>query len=141
MGKMGLLGPTIQGYGCAGVSSVAYGLIAREIERYVLAIYDEGAVLLTEWNRVDSGYRSTASVQSSLVMHPINEFGTKEQKEKYLPALASGELIGCFVRNRCSLPDFALCSYVVVGSHRTKPWIGSIEYGDDCGRNRWRLYH
>lgn len=104
---MGLLGPTIQGYGCAGVSSVAYGLIAREIERYVLAIYDEGAVLLTEWNRVDSGYRSTASVQSSLVMHPINEFGTKEQKEKYLPALASGELIGCFVRNRCSLPDFA----------------------------------
>ncbi|KAJ7072687.1 acyl-CoA dehydrogenase NM domain-like protein [Mycena amicta] len=78
MGKLGLLGPTITGYGCAGVSSVAYGLIQREIER------------------VDSGYRSTASVQSSLVMHPINEFGTDAQKEKYLPRLAQGELIGAF---------------------------------------------
>ena len=58
--------------------------------------------------RVDSGYRSTASVQSSLVMHPINEFGTKEQKEKYLPALASGELIGCFVRNCGFLFDVLL---------------------------------
>lgn len=78
MGKLGLLGPTIQGYGCANVSYVAYGLIAREIER------------------VDSGYRSTASVQSSLVMHPINEFGTEAQKERYLPGLAKGELVGCF---------------------------------------------
>ncbi|KAG6857178.1 hypothetical protein H0H87_008243 [Tephrocybe sp. NHM501043] len=78
MGKLGLLGPTIQGYGCAGASNVAYGLIAREIER------------------VDSGYRSTASVQSSLVMHPINEFGSEAQKEKYLPRLAKGELIGAF---------------------------------------------
>ncbi|KAJ7668661.1 glutaryl-CoA dehydrogenase [Mycena polygramma] len=78
MGKLGLLGPTISGYGCAGVSNVAYGLIAREIER------------------VDSGYRSTASVQSSLVMHPIHEFGTDAQKEKYLPRLAAGELIGAF---------------------------------------------
>ncbi|KAK7683034.1 hypothetical protein QCA50_013706 [Cerrena zonata] len=78
MGSVGLLGATINGYGCAGVSTVAYGLIAREIER------------------VDSGYRSTASVQSSLVMHPINEYGTKEQKEKYLPRLAKGEIIGCF---------------------------------------------
>ncbi|KAA1470529.1 acyl-CoA dehydrogenase domain-containing protein [Dentipellis sp. KUC8613] len=78
MGAVGLLGPTIQGYGCAGVSNVAYGLIAREIER------------------VDSGYRSTASVQSSLVMHPIYTFGTEAQKQKYLPALAKGELIGCF---------------------------------------------
>ncbi|KAF9031209.1 acyl-CoA dehydrogenase domain-containing protein [Hymenopellis radicata] len=78
MGKLGLLGSTIEGYGCAGVSNVAYGLIAREIER------------------VDSGYRSTASVQSSLVMHPINEFGTDAQKEKYLPRLAKGELIGAF---------------------------------------------
>ncbi|KAI0035469.1 acyl-CoA dehydrogenase NM domain-like protein [Vararia minispora EC-137] len=78
MGNVGLLGPTIQGYGCAGVSSVAYGLIARELER------------------VDSGYRSTGSVQSSLVMHPIHAFGTDAQKEKYLPALASGELVGCF---------------------------------------------
>ncbi|KAL1406428.1 hypothetical protein Q8F55_008127 [Vanrija albida] len=78
MGELGLLGPTIQGYGCAGVSSVSYGLIAREVER------------------VDSGYRSAMSVQSSLVMHPINEFGTDAQKEKYLPRLAKGELIGCF---------------------------------------------
>ncbi|KAJ7782668.1 acyl-CoA dehydrogenase NM domain-like protein [Mycena metata] len=78
MGKLGLLGPTISGYGCAGVSSVAYGLIQREIER------------------VDSGYRSTASVQSSLVMHPIHEFGSDAQKEKYLPRLAKGELIGAF---------------------------------------------
>ena len=98
MGKLGLLGPTIQGYGCAGVSSVAYGLIAREIERCVLQQW-WGSASLTECHRVDSGYRSTASVQSSLVMHPINEFGTKEQKEKYIPPLASGELTGCFVRS------------------------------------------
>ncbi|KAL1756329.1 acyl-CoA dehydrogenase/oxidase [Schizophyllum commune] len=78
MGKLGLLGPTIEGYGCAGVSSVAYGLVAKELER------------------VDSGYRSTASVQSSLVMHPIYEFGTEAQKEKYLPRLAKGELVGAF---------------------------------------------
>ncbi|KAG8221280.1 acyl-CoA dehydrogenase domain-containing protein [Butyriboletus roseoflavus] len=78
MGKLGLLGPTIKGYDCAGVSHVAYGLIAREIER------------------IDSGYRSTASVQSSLVMHPIHEFGSEAQKDKYLPRLADGELIGCF---------------------------------------------
>jgi len=78
MGDLGLLGATIDGYGCAGVSSVTYGLIAREIER------------------VDSGYRSAMSVQSSLVMHPIYTYGTNEQKEKYLPRLASGELIGCF---------------------------------------------
>ncbi|PBK81953.1 glutaryl-CoA dehydrogenase [Armillaria gallica] len=78
MGKLGLLGSTIQGYGCAGTSDVAYGLIAREIER------------------VDSGYRSIASVQSSLVMHPINEFGTEAQKEKYIPRLAKGEIIGAF---------------------------------------------
>ncbi|KAJ3748631.1 acyl-CoA dehydrogenase domain-containing protein [Lentinula detonsa] len=78
MGALGLLGPTIQGYGCAGVSNVAYGLIAREIER------------------VDSGYRSTASVQSSLVMHPLHEFGSEAQKEKYLPRLARGEILGAF---------------------------------------------
>ncbi|KAJ2546121.1 hypothetical protein IWW35_005144 [Coemansia sp. RSA 1878] len=78
MGQMGFLGSTIDGYGCAGVSSVAYGLTAREIER------------------IDSGYRSAMSVQSSLVMHPINEFGTQKQKEKYLPGLARGELIGAF---------------------------------------------
>lgn len=78
LGTLGYFGPTIKGYGCAGVSSVAYGLLAREIER------------------VDSGYRSAFSVQSSLVMYPINEYGTEEQKEKYLPALARGDLIGCF---------------------------------------------
>jgi len=78
MGELGLLGPTIQGYGCAGVSSVSYGLIAREIER------------------VDSGYRSAMSVQSSLVMHPIYSYGTEEQKAKYLPRLAKGEIVGAF---------------------------------------------
>ncbi|GIZ01488.1 glutaryl-CoA dehydrogenase, mitochondrial [Caerostris extrusa] len=77
-GSVGVLGPTIKGYGCAGVSSVAYGLIARECER------------------VDSSYRSAMSVQSSLVMHPIYAYGTEEQKEKYLPKLAKGEYIGCF---------------------------------------------
>ena len=77
-GALGLLGPMIEGYGCAGMSYVCYGLIAREIES------------------VDSGYRSMMSVQSSLVMHPINNFGSKEQKERYLPKLASGEYIGCF---------------------------------------------
>ncbi|MBE8190595.1 MAG: acyl-CoA dehydrogenase [Alphaproteobacteria bacterium] len=79
MGAQGLLGVTIAPeYGGAGASYVAYGLIAREIEA------------------VDSGYRSMMSVQSSLVMHPINSFGTKEQKQKYLPRLASGEWVGCF---------------------------------------------
>ncbi|ETI50399.1 hypothetical protein, variant 1 [Phytophthora nicotianae CJ01A1] len=78
MGEMGFLGPTIQGYGCAGVGYVSYGLIANAVER------------------VDSAYRSAMSVQSSLVMHPINTFGSDEQKEKYLPRLATGELIGCF---------------------------------------------
>jgi len=78
MGAMGFLGATIPEYGCAGVSNVSYGLVAREIE----------------W--VDSGYRSALSVQSSLVMHPIYMFGTQAQKERYLPRLATGELIGCF---------------------------------------------
>jgi glutaryl-CoA dehydrogenase len=78
MGALGLLGPQLKGYGCAGVNYVCYGLIAREVER------------------VDSGYRSMMSVQSSLVMHPINAYGSEAQKEKYLPRLATGELIGCF---------------------------------------------
>lgn len=78
MGELGLLGATIDGYGCAGMSSVAYGLIARAVER------------------VDSGYRSAMSVQSSLVMHPIYAYGTEAQKDKFLPRLATGELIGCF---------------------------------------------
>lgn len=78
MGEMGFLGSTITGYGCAGVNHVSYGLIAREIER------------------IDSGYRSMMSVQSSLVMYPIFTYGTEEQREKYLPDLASGKKIGCF---------------------------------------------
>ena len=78
MGGLGLLGATIDGYGCAGLNYVSYGLIAREIER------------------VDSGYRSFMSVQSSLVMHPINRFGSDEQRQKFLPELASGQMIGCF---------------------------------------------
>ncbi|MCP4996988.1 MAG: acyl-CoA dehydrogenase, partial [Gammaproteobacteria bacterium] len=77
-GEMGMLGSTIDGYGCAGLSYIGYGLIAREVER------------------VDSGYRSAMSVQSSLVMHPINKFGSEAQKQKFLPGLATGELIGCF---------------------------------------------
>jgi glutaryl-CoA dehydrogenase len=78
MGEMGLLGATISGYGCPGVDYVSYGLIAREVER------------------VDSGYRSMMSVQSSLVMYPIYAYGSAAQRDKYLPKLASGEWIGCF---------------------------------------------
>ena len=78
MGERGLLGATIDGYGCAGVGYVSYGLVAREIER------------------VDSGYRSAISVQSSLVMHPIHAYGSEAQRAKYLPKLATGEIIGCF---------------------------------------------
>src|SRR5512133_2041190 len=78
MGALGLLGPTIDGYGCAGASYVAYGLVAREVER------------------VDSGYRSAMSVQSSLVMHPIHAYGSEAQRQRWLPPLARGELVGCF---------------------------------------------
>ncbi|MCQ3829746.1 acyl-CoA dehydrogenase [Microbulbifer elongatus] len=78
MGELGLLGSTIEGYGCAGLNYVSYGLVAREVER------------------VDSGYRSAMSVQSSLVMHPIYAYGSDAQKEKYLPKLATGEWVGCF---------------------------------------------
>lgn len=78
MGDLGLLGAFIDGYGCSGVNQVSYGLIAREIER------------------VDSGYRSAMSVQSSLVMYPVYAFGSEDQKQKYLPLLAKGQLIGCF---------------------------------------------
>jgi glutaryl-CoA dehydrogenase len=77
-GSMGFLGSTIDGYGCAGLNYVSYGLVAREVER------------------VDSGYRSAMSVQSSLVMHPINEYGSEAQRQKYLPKLATGEWVGCF---------------------------------------------
>ncbi len=85
MGELGMLGATIEGYGCAGVNNVCYGLIAHEIER------------------VDSSYRSALSVQSSLVMHPIHAYGTEEQRERYLPKLATGEWVGCFGLTE---PDF-----------------------------------
>jgi len=78
MGELGLLGSMLEGYGCAGMSYTAYGVIAREVER------------------VDSGFRSMMSVQSSLVMYPIYAYGSEQQREKYLPRLASGEHIGCF---------------------------------------------
>ncbi|MFT6100470.1 MAG: glutaryl-CoA dehydrogenase, partial [Arenicella sp.] len=78
MGEQGLLGSMLEGYGCAGMSYTSYGLIAREVER------------------VDSGYRSMMSVQSSLVMFPIYAFGSEDQCQKYLPKLASGEWVGCF---------------------------------------------
>ncbi|WP_374355269.1 acyl-CoA dehydrogenase [Chitinimonas sp.] len=78
LGELGLLGSTLEGYGCAGTSHVAYGLVAREVER------------------VDSGYRSAMSVQSSLVMYPIYAYGSEAQKQKFLPKLATGEWVGCF---------------------------------------------
>src|SRR4029077_19236174 len=85
MGELGFLGATIEGYGCAGVNHVCYGLIAREIER------------------VDSGYRSMMSVQSSLTMYPIHAYGTEAQRQKYLPKLATGEFLGAFGLTE---PDF-----------------------------------
>ena len=85
LGKLGLLGPTIEGYGCAGLNAIAYGLICQELERG------------------DSGLRSFASVQSSLVMFPINAYGSEAQKEKWLPQLAAGTKIGCFGLTE---PDF-----------------------------------
>jgi len=78
LGEMGFLGATLQGYGCAGVNHVCYGIIGREMER------------------ADSAYRSAVSVQSSLVMFPIHAFGSEEQRQDFLPKLASGEWVGCF---------------------------------------------
>jgi glutaryl-CoA dehydrogenase len=120
MGQAGLLGATIpESYGGAGAGYVAYGLIAREIER------------------VDSGYRSMASVQSSLVMYPIHDFGSEEQRRKYLPGLAAGTLIGCFgltepdagsdpadMRTTAKKVDGG---YVVNGS---KTWISNAPFAD-----------
>ncbi len=121
MGSLGLLGATIEGYGCAGASYTAYGLIAREVER------------------VDSGYRSALSVQSSLVMFPIHEFGSEAQREKFLPRLASGEFVGCFgltepdagsdpgsMRTRARRVDGG---YVLNG---TKTWITNSPIADVC---------
>lgn len=120
MGELGLLGPTIPTeYGGAGLNYVSYGLVAREIEY------------------IDSGYRSMASVQSSLVMVPINEFGTEEQKQKYLPKLATGEFIGCFGLTE---PDhgsdpgsMATRAYKVDGGYKlkgSKMWITNSPIAD-----------
>lgn len=119
MGQVGLLGPTIRGYGCAGANYVSYGLVMREIER------------------VDSGYRSCAGVQSSLVMFPIYKFGSQEQKDKYLPDLAKGNTIGCFgltepdagsdpstMKTRAILKDDC---YILNGS---KNWITNAPIAD-----------
>jgi glutaryl-CoA dehydrogenase len=119
MGALGFLGPTIEGYGCAGVSHVCYGLIAREVER------------------VDSGYRSGMSVQSSLVMHPIHAYGTEEQRGRWLPGLASGELIGCFGLTE---PDYGSDAGGMVTRAKkvadgwllngAKMWISNAPYAD-----------
>ncbi len=118
-GEMGFLGATLEGYGCAGVSYVAYGLMAREVER------------------VDSGYRSAFSVQSSLVMFPIHAYGSDEQKEKFLPKLRTGEMVGCFgltepdagsdpssMRTRAKKVDGG---YLISGS---KTWITNAPIAD-----------
>jgi glutaryl-CoA dehydrogenase len=119
MGKIGLLGPTINGYDCAGVNYVSYGLIMREIER------------------VDSGYRSCASVQSSLVMYPIYKFGTQEQKDRFLPELAKGNLIGCFgltEPDHGSDPSGMKSTAVLNGDHYilngSKNWITNSPIAD-----------
>jgi len=119
MGRLGFLGPTIEGYGCAGVNHVSYGLIAREVER------------------VDSGYRSGMSVQSSLVMHPIHAYGTEEQRKKYLPKLATGEWLGCFGLTE---PDYGSDAGGMVTRARkvdggwvlngAKMWISNAPYAD-----------
>ncbi|MBT3305168.1 MAG: acyl-CoA dehydrogenase [Alphaproteobacteria bacterium] len=120
MAELGLLGSTLpEEYGCAGVNHVCYGLAAREIER------------------VDSGYRSVMSVQSSLVMHPIHEYGTIEQRKKYLPKLATAELVGCFgltepdhgsdaggLKTRAEVADGG---YILTGN---KMWISNAPIAD-----------
>ena len=119
MGEMGMLGATIDGYGCAGVSPTCYGLAAREVER------------------VDSGYRSVMSVQSSLVMHPIHAHGSEEQRQRFLPKLATGELVGCFgltEPNHGSDPgSMATRAKKVPGGwkvHGSKTWITNSPIAD-----------
>jgi glutaryl-CoA dehydrogenase len=119
LGELGLLGSTIEGYGCAGVNYVTYGLIAREVER------------------VDSGYRSVMSVQSSLVMFPIHAYGSEEQRRKFLPRLATGELVGCFGLTEPGAGSdpagMATRARQVDGGYRlrgTKTWITSSPIAD-----------
>jgi glutaryl-CoA dehydrogenase len=120
LGELGLLGATLpEEYGCAGVNHVVYGLVAREVER------------------IDSGYRSAMSVQSSLVMHPIYAYGSEEQRRKYLPKLASGEWVGCFgltEPNSGSDPASMLTRAVAVdGGYKlngTKMWITNSPIAD-----------
>jgi glutaryl-CoA dehydrogenase len=119
MGELGLLGSTIRGYGCAGVNHVSYGLVAREVER------------------IDSGYRSAMSVQSSLVMYPIDAYGSQSQRDRYLPRLATGEWIGCFGLTE---PDHGsdpggmkTRALKVAGGYRlsgTKTWITNAPIAD-----------
>ena len=119
MGALGFLGSTIEGYGCAGVNHVCYGLIAREVER------------------VDSGYRSGMSVQSSLVMHPIHAYGTEEQRKRWLPKLATGEALGCFGLTE---PDYGSDAGSMITRAKTvdggyllngaKMWISNSPYAD-----------
>merc|ERR1719181_2144949 len=120
-GELGMLGVTVDGYGCPGVGYVSYGLIANEVER------------------VDSSYRSAMSVQSSLVMHPIHEFGTEELREKYLPRLATGEMVGCFgltEPNHGSDPSGMETKAVDKGDHYVltgaKNWITNSPIADLC---------
>ena len=119
MGELGYYGPTLQGYGCAGMSNVEYGLITQELERG------------------DSGLRSFASVQSSLVMYPIYAFGSEEQKQQWLPAMAKGEKVGCFGLTEPgagSNPD-AMCTRAVADGddyvlNGEKMWITSGSIAD-----------
>lgn len=121
MGTLGFLGSTLHGYGCAGINYISYGLIARAIEY------------------VDSGYRSALSVQSSLVMYPIYIFGSEDQKNKYLPLLAKGELIGCFgltepdhgsdPGNMATKAQKIDGGYILNG---TKTWITNAPIADLC---------
>ena len=119
LGELGLLGSTIEGYGCAGVNYVSYGLVAREVER------------------VDSGYRSVMSVQSSLVMFPIHAYGSEAQRQKFLPKLATGEWVGCFgltEPNAGSDPgSMTTRARKVAGGYRltgTKTWITNSPIAD-----------
>jgi len=119
MGELGFLGCTLKDYGCSGINNISYGLINREIEK------------------VDSGYRSTLSVQSSLVMFPIHEYASKEIKDRYLPGLAKGELIGCFgltEPNHGSDPGSMETKAKLNGDHYilngSKTWITNSPYAD-----------